>query len=205
MRREVPSHTWSLTFYLKNVKYLWWLTDEINNSYQKLLKKRYDWCDWLTEYPVLWRPPVQAGTITKLVQVIHVGKCHWACISTIGCMKVVSVMDSLYPSLLQKVIQHMLWPLWNTKVHHLTLCIRTSGRHAAHWRRLWLYSLAFATTLSWRRSRQQRPDENPSDEALRMDLLSLSLQQNTVQNVQGTSRLWRHTATAGCLKGMQHA
>ena len=48
------------------------------------------------------------------------------------------------PVITSKAIQCILLPLWSTKVHHLTLCTSMS---TCTWRRLRLYSLAFATTL----------------------------------------------------------
>ena len=102
-RKEVPSHTGSLTFCLKNlIERSLKVLDGSMTRLSILIRSywRRSTLVWLAyRVPCTGKTSVESQ---KLVQVIYVGKCHWVCISTIGCMKVVSVMDSLYPSLPQK-------------------------------------------------------------------------------------------------------
>ena len=123
-----------------------WLNDKIINSYQKLLKKKYAGVTGLQSTLYCEDLKCKPEHSQKLVQVIHVGKCHWACISTIGCAKgAVSVMDSLYPMLPHKAVQQVAAILKHKGASfdlvYEDVDLQPNGADCG------LYSLAFATTL----------------------------------------------------------
>ena len=100
-RKEVLSHTGSPPFCLKNlIERSLKVLDGSMTRLSEVDEKKYAGVTGLQITLYCEDLLCKLEQSQKLVQVIHIGKCHWACISTIGCAKgVVRVMDSLYPSL----------------------------------------------------------------------------------------------------------
>ena len=167
-RKKVLSHTGSLTFCLKNLierslKVPDGSMTRFINSYQKLLKKKYAGVTGLQSTLYCEDLKCKLEHSQKLVQVIHAGKCHWACISTIGCAKgAVSVMDSLYPTLPHRAVQQVAAILKHKGASfdlvYEDVDLQPNGEDCG------LYSLAFATTsLFCQTTLPQWPDAKPPD------------------------------------------
>ena len=126
------------------------LTDMHINAAQQLLKQQFQHLNGLQSTLYQLKRPIE--NTKNAIQILHVGKDHWAVLSSIGCTlcNQVRYYDSAYTSLsadTEQIISHLIWPsrfnLHDTEVHIMMMSKQVGCTECGR------YAIAVSTALAF--------------------------------------------------------